>query len=183
MFKAMNASLESMARVDNVLRPLASTKTIGDSVNIILVLKLGVISMTIAERQRQLVARLAALKSSQDRLAYLVKCGRQHPALDPACKTDAFRVDGCLAKVWFVAESIEGRCYFKTDSDSAIVKGIAAVLCDFYSGHTPEEIASTDPSFLEKFGINQHLTPNRRNSLAKIWGRIQAFAAGTACAK
>jgi cysteine desulfuration protein SufE len=137
--------------------------------------------MTIAEKKQQLVAQLAALTNSQDRLAYLVKCGRQHPPLDTAFKTDAFRVEGCLANVWFVAESVEGRCYFETDSDSAIVKGIAAVLCDFYSGHTPEEIASTDPSFLDKFGITQHLTPNRRNSLAKIWGKIQTFAASAKC--
>ncbi|HUD84051.1 MAG TPA: SufE family protein, partial [Candidatus Saccharimonadales bacterium] len=83
---------------------------------------------------------------------------------------------GCLVKIWFVPEFKQGRCHFKADSDSAIVKGIAVLLCDFYSGQTPEEIAQTQPAFLEKFGITQHLTPNRRNGLAKIWGGIEAFA-------
>ncbi len=132
--------------------------------------------MTIAEKQQQLAKALGALPSSQDRLAYVVGRGRAAPPLDEALKTDSVRVEGCLAKVWFVPEFKQGRCHFKSDSDSAIVRGIAAVLCDFYSGQTPEEIAQTPPDFLKKFGITQHLTPNRRNGLANIWRGIEAFA-------
>lgn len=122
------------------------------------------------------MAGLGGLKTSQDRFAWLVRRGRQHPPLDEPYKTEAYRVEGCLAKVWFVPEFRRGRCYFETDSDSAIVKGIAAMLCEFYSGQTPEEIVKTNPSFLESAGINQHLTPNRRNSLARIWEKIHNFA-------
>ena len=132
--------------------------------------------MTIAEKQQQLVSTLQGFKTAQDRLAYLVRRGRQHPPLDSALKTEAHRVEGCLAKIWFVAEFTHDRCNFKIDSDSAVVKGIAAVLCEFYSGHTPEEIGQTSPAFLEQFGITQHLTPNRRNSLAAISNTIHAFA-------
>jgi cysteine desulfuration protein SufE len=132
--------------------------------------------VTIGEKQKQLAEALGALPTAQDRLAYVVGCGRTAASLDEALKTESFRVEGCLAKVWFVPEFKRGRCYFKTDSDSAIVKGVAVLLCDFYSGQTPEEIARTQPAFLEKFGITQHLTPNRRNSLAKIWSGIDAFA-------
>jgi cysteine desulfuration protein SufE len=91
-------------------------------------------------------------------------------------KTDAQRLEGCLAKVWFIPEFAEGKCFFKADSDSAIVKGITVLLCEFYSGQTPQEITGTKPEFLEKFGITQHLTPNRRNSLAKLWDNIESFA-------
>jgi cysteine desulfuration protein SufE len=132
--------------------------------------------VAIDEKQKQLAEVLGALRTGQDRLAFIVGRGRAATPLDAPFKTDAFRVEGCLAKVWFVPEFSEGRCYFKTDSDSAIVKGIAVVLCDFYSGQTPEEILQTRPSFLEKFGITQHLTPNRRNSLARVYSSIEAFA-------
>lgn len=124
----------------------------------------------------QIIAALQPLKSAQDRLAWLVRHGREQPPLDAAFKTDEHRVQGCLAKVWFVPEFVDGRCYFKIDSDSAVVKGIAVVLCEFYSGRTPEEIASVNPDFLEKFGITQHLTPNRRNSLSAITNAIRVFA-------
>jgi cysteine desulfuration protein SufE len=132
--------------------------------------------MTIAEKQKELVGALQSLKTAQDRLAWLVRRGRLHPPLNPALKTDAHRVEGCLAKVWFVPEFAGGRCHFKIDSNSAVVKGIAVLLCEFYSGHTPGEIIGTNPAFLEQFGITQHLTPNRRNSLAAISNTIHAFA-------
>lgn len=132
--------------------------------------------MTIGEKQKQLAKALGALPTGQDRLAYVVGCGRSAAPLNEVLKTESFRVQGCLVKIWFVPEFKQGRCHFKADSDSAIVKGIAVLLCDFYSGQTPEEIAQTQPAFLEKFGITQHLTPNRRNGLAKIWSGIEAFA-------
>jgi cysteine desulfuration protein SufE len=132
--------------------------------------------VTIGEKQKELARALGALASAQDRLAYVVGCGRAAAPMDPALKTESHRMEGCLAKVWFAPEFKAGRCFFKADSDSAIVKGVAVLLCDFYSGQTPEEIAQTRPVFLEKFGITQHLTPNRRNSLGKIWSAIEAFA-------
>lgn len=132
--------------------------------------------MTIAEKQEDLAKALQALPTAQDRLAYIVGRGRASPPLEEGMKTDAFRLEGCLAKVWFVPKFSEGRCFFKADSDSAIVKGITVLLCEFYSGQTPLEITETEPVFLEKFGITQHLTPNRRNSLAKVWSGIESFA-------
>jgi cysteine desulfuration protein SufE len=132
--------------------------------------------VTITEKQTELRKTLAALPTGQDRLAYIVQRGRAASALNEASKTESHRVEGCLAKVWFVSEFKEERCFFAVDSDSAIVKGIAVLLCDFYSGQTPGEILEADPDFLEKFGITQHLTPNRRNSLARIRTAIEAFA-------
>jgi cysteine desulfuration protein SufE len=132
----------------------------------------------IDEKQRQLTAALTALKTAQDRLGFIVGRGRNAPPLEPEFKTDAFRVEGCLAKVWFVPRCVGGRCQFRADSDSAIVKGIAMLLCDFYSGQPPEEIVHASPVFLEELGITQHLTPNRRNSLGKIWQKMQDFAHG-----
>jgi cysteine desulfuration protein SufE len=134
--------------------------------------------VTIEEKQRRLTATLGAFKTAQDRLGHVVGLGRKAPPLEPEFKTDRFRVEGCLAKVWFVPQFAAGRCRFRADSDSAIVKGIAVLLCDFYSGQTPEEIVKTSPAFLEKLGLTQHLTPNRRNSLARIWHSMQTFARG-----
>jgi cysteine desulfuration protein SufE len=129
-----------------------------------------------AEKQRQLTAALGALKTAQDRLGYVVGRGRSAPPLEMEFKTEAFRVEGCVAKVWFVPEFSGGRCQFQADSESAIVKGIAVLLCDFYSGQPPEEIVQKSPAFLEDLGITQHLTPNRRNSLGKIRQEMQNFA-------
>lgn len=132
--------------------------------------------MTIAEKKAAVLAKLSAIKNSQERFAHVIGEGRQAAPLEPPFKTEAFRVEGCLAKLWFVPKFRDGKCYFQTDSDSAIVKGIAAILCQFYSGQTPQEIIAHDPSFFEQVGITQHLTPNRRSSLSKIWEKIRGFA-------
>jgi cysteine desulfuration protein SufE len=132
--------------------------------------------VTIAEKQRQWTAALRALPTAQDRLGFVVARGRDAPPLGPEFRTDSFRVEGCLAKVWFVPEFAGGRCRFRADSDSAIVKGIAVLLCELCGGQTPEEIARASPAFLEELGLTQPLTPNRRNSLSLLWQRIQTFA-------
>ncbi len=132
--------------------------------------------MDLAEKQLQLTTELAVLKSGQDRLAHLVEKARRRPPLAPDQRVDANLIPGCLAKLWLVSHVHDGRCFFACDSDSLIVKAIAGLLCEFYSGHAPVEILAHDPKFLASLGITQHLTPNRRNALSKVWERIRQFA-------
>jgi cysteine desulfuration protein SufE len=136
--------------------------------------------MKLAEKEVQLTAQLAALTNGQDRLALLVEWAKKHPGFAPEFRTDEKLIPGCLAKLWFVAHFRDGKCLFDCDSDSLVVKAIAGLLCDFYSGQPPAEILAHDPRFLAPLGITQHLTPNRRNALAKIWERIRQFAADNA---
>ncbi|MDR3458433.1 MAG: SufE family protein [Verrucomicrobiae bacterium] len=132
--------------------------------------------MTLAEKQAQLTAQLAALKNGQDRLARLVEQAKKTPSLPPELRQEENLIPGCLAKLWFIARFEDGKCFFIADSDSLVVKAIAGLLCDFYSGHGAAEILAHDPKFLAPLGITQHLTPNRRNALARVWERIQQFA-------
>jgi cysteine desulfuration protein SufE len=132
--------------------------------------------MNLAEKQAELTAQLAALKNGQDRLALLVERAKQRPQLAPELRVEENLIPGCLAKLWFVAHVRAKKCFFDCDSDSLVVKAIAGLLCEFYSGHAPAEILAHDPKFLAPLGITQHLTPNRRNALSKIWERIREFA-------
>jgi cysteine desulfuration protein SufE len=132
--------------------------------------------VNLAERQLQLTAKLAALKNGQDRLAFLVDQARRRSAPAAELRADAHLIPGCLAKLWFIPSVRNGHCFFACDSDSLVVKGIAGLLCEFYSGHSPAEILAHDPKFLAPLGITQHLTPNRRNALSKVWERIKQFA-------
>jgi len=132
--------------------------------------------MTLETKKTRLLEQLTRLRSSQDRLAWLVDQARKRPLLDASHRTDDNRVEGCLSRLWLVREFREGRCYFRAESDSLIVRAIAGLLCDLYSGHRPEEILSLDPGFLGEVGIQQHLTPNRRNALSRVWTIIREFA-------
>ena len=132
--------------------------------------------MTVAEKQARLAAALLPLQATHQRLAWLVEQARQRPTMPAELRQEENRIEGCLARLWLTAAFREGRCYFQSDSDSLVVKSVAGLLCEFYSGCTPEEILHHDPAFLTGLGINQHLTRNRRNALSSVWERLQEFA-------
>ncbi len=139
--------------------------------------------MNLSERHRDRVTELLAVRDPQERLAFLVQRGREHDGLTSEERTEDRLVPGCLSKLWFVPSVVKGQCSFRCDSDSAIVKGIATLLCDFFSQCTPSEILSYEGDFLAEAGVNQHLTPNRRNGLGKLRSRIREFASACSIAK
>ena len=132
--------------------------------------------MTLAAKKQELIENLSLLPTAQDRLMYVVDKARKTPNLPPGQRTDQTRVEGCLSNLWFIPELRDGRCYFAVDADSHIVRGIALLMADFYSGHSPQEVLANDPAFLSEVGITQHLSPNRRNGLSRLWEKIRAFA-------
>lgn len=133
--------------------------------------------MTLLEKRDKLIADLRFFDDPQDRLAFVVDAVKKRAALPDELKIDEFKVEGCLSNLWFVPAYREGLCWFRSDGDSMIVKGIAGLLTEFYSGALPEEILKLEPSFLAQAGITQHLSQNRKNGLGRLWQKIQHFAA------
>ena len=133
--------------------------------------------MVLAEKQEKLVEELQLIPDAYERLGYLVEYGKNLHKLDESLKLDNFKIEGCLSQLWIVPKFENGKCFYQSESDSVIVQGIAGLLCDFYSDQPPAEISVNDASFLSEVGINQHLSPNRRNGLSKIVDSIQRFAA------
>ena len=63
------------------------------------------------------------------------------------------------------------------DSDAHIVRGLIAILLTLYSGHTPQQILSTDAiAVFDEFGFREHLTPQRSNGLRSMVERIRSDA-------
>lgn len=132
--------------------------------------------MILEERKAALVEEITLIPDPYERLGYIVERGKNAAGLSEDLQMDSFKIDGCMSQLWVVPEFREGQCYYRSESDSAIVKGIASLLCDFYSGAKPEEVVATDADFLGEVGITQHLSPNRRNGLSRIVESIQRFA-------
>lgn len=130
----------------------------------------------LAERRDELLAELQLLPEANARLEYLIDLARTAPPFDDVLKTDARLVPGCMSNLWVVPEFRDGRCWFRCDADSMVVKSIAHLLCSFYSDAAPADILALDPSFLREAGITEHLSSNRRNALTKVWGIIRRFA-------
>lgn len=132
--------------------------------------------MTLAEKQRQLVDDLAIIDDPQERLGAVVDRARRLPPLPDTARTDAHRVRGCISTVWLLGEVNNGICTFRCDADSPLVRGLVALLCEFFSGATPAEIAASDADPLEALGLLRNLSPTRRNGLSSARATIRAFA-------
>lgn len=132
--------------------------------------------VTLADKQRRMIEDLAIIEDPQERLAAIVDRARRRPPLSETERTEANRVKGCVSQAWVVGEIRDGRCHFRSDADSPLVRGLLALLCDFYSDATPADVAATEPELFEQLDVARNLTPTRLNGLRSVRARIRDFA-------
>jgi cysteine desulfuration protein SufE len=132
--------------------------------------------VTLAEKLTHLVDDLAIIDDPQERLGAVVDRAKKLPPLAAHERTDETRVRGCVSLVHLVGEFRDGRCYFRCEADGPLVRGLVALLCNFYSGATPADIATFGPDPLEALDLAKNLSPTRRNGLVSARATIRAFA-------
>ncbi|MFN3700380.1 MAG: SufE family protein [Alphaproteobacteria bacterium] len=112
----------------------------------------------------------------EDRYRYLIDLGRGLAPLSEAQRSEENLVRGCTSKVWLICEQRDGRFYFKADSDAHIVRGLIALLMAAYQGQAASAVASVDiEGFFRDIGLEQHLSPSRRNGFFSMVEKIKAF--------
>lgn len=128
----------------------------------------------------ELKENFALFDDWEDRYRYLIDLGRKLPPFPDVLKTEANKVRGCMSQVWMVPGHPAGdpaRFAFAADSDAHIVKGLIAVLGTLFSGKSPEEITRTDTeAAFHALGLDQHLSPSRRNGLVSMVEKIKTYA-------
>ncbi len=132
--------------------------------------------MTLQEKQDRLVRQFELLGDWPERYKYIIKLGQKLNPLPEEHKVEENLVRGCQSQVWLTTELEDGRVVFKADSDAAITKGLVAMMVNFYSGETPDEILSTNPDFIKKIGMQEHLSPTRSNGLASMVKQMKIYA-------
>jgi len=128
----------------------------------------------------ELISDFDFLDNWEDRYMHVIDMGKSLPDLEPALKTEATKVKGCVSQVWLIS-SVEGKTdptlTFKGDSDAHIVKGLVAIVLEIFSGRKASEILHLDAkSILHKLGLSEHLSPQRSNGLQAMISRIKAEA-------
>jgi cysteine desulfuration protein SufE len=136
--------------------------------------------VTLAEHQRALIAKLAIIEDAHERLAAITSRAKKWPVPAESERIDERLVRGCSSRVWLVGEVRDGRCHFRVDGDSTLMKGLAALLCEVYEGGTPEEVVAVEPEIIAGLGIDRMLSPTRLNGLAAVRNTIREFAAAHA---
>lgn len=133
--------------------------------------------MSIAEREAELLADFEVFDDWADRYRYLIELGEKLPELAAEHKVEKNKVQGCQSQVWLVARREGDRVVFEADSDSAITRGLIALLVRLFSGATSSEIADANLSLIEQLGFAKHLSMSRANGFASMINMIKRLAA------
>ncbi|MFC3285293.1 SufE family protein [Litchfieldella rifensis] len=132
--------------------------------------------MTLQDAQTELVEEFEIFDNWMDRYQYIIDMGKQLPAFPEEWKTPECKIQGCQSNVWIHHRRDADVLHFDATSDAAIVSGLIAVLMRIYNDRAPQEIVSTQPSFLEDLGLDKHLSPTRSNGLHSMLARIYEVA-------
>lgn len=132
--------------------------------------------MTINEIQDSVIDEFSTFDDWMDKYALLIDLGNSLPVLEEKYKTESNLIEGCQSRVWLQADYVDGKIFFKGDSDAVIVKGIVSLLINVLSEHTPQEILDADLYFIEKIGLKEHLSPTRSNGLVAMVKQMHLYA-------
>lgn len=117
----------------------------------------------------------------EERYQMIIDLGKSLPEMDETLKTDAHKVEGCVSQVWMVAEPFDEnavtKLHFTADSDAHIVRGLIGLLLATCQDKTPDDIRNTDiEQAFRDLGLENHLTPNRRNGFYAMVQRVKTLA-------
>ena len=125
----------------------------------------------------ELIENFALFDDWEERYRYLIDLGRALPQMPESLKTEENLVRGCTSRVWLVADIRDGTFHFSADSDAHIVRGLIAMLVAVYEGRAVNEISGINiEEFFKKIGLDQNLSPSRRNGFFAMVEKIKSFS-------
>lgn len=130
---------------------------------------------SINEIQDEIIEEFELFDDWTDRYTYIIELGKKLETLDEQYKSESNIIKGCQSRVWLHATLKDNVIIFETDSDAIIVKGLIFLLVRVLSGQKPKDIMDADLYFIEKIGMNQHLSPTRANGLAAMVKQMKLY--------
>jgi cysteine desulfuration protein SufE len=128
----------------------------------------------------EIIENFELLGDWEARYQYLVELGERLAPMPSAHKTNANRVVECMSLVHVAAQphpEHPGRLAYWGDCDTAIIKGVVALLVGLFSSKTPDEIESLDVDELfQGLQLEEHLSPNRHVGVYAIVNKMKAQA-------
>ena len=126
----------------------------------------------------ELIENFSFFDGWEDKYQYVIDLGKQLEILDDSFKNEQWLVKGCQSQVWLVPEFKDNCIHFVADSDAILVKGIIFIVLTIYNDKSAEEIKSIDiKEIFAKLGLEENLTPSRRNGMMSMVAKIREYAA------
>ncbi len=115
------------------------------------------------------------------RYQYLIELGERMEPMPESEKVDDNRVKPCMSMVWvraFRDSRNPDRIAYHGDCDTAIIKGVVALLVNLFSGKSPREVVEMDVDELfDRIRLGDHLSPNRHVGVYAIVDLMKTQAA------
>ena len=131
---------------------------------------------SIQEKQNQIIDEFNFFQDWSEKYQYLIDLGKSLPDFDQNNRIDSNLINGCQSKVWLNSSFNDNIVIFEADSDAIISKGIISLLTRVFSGHNPKDILEANIDFIEKIGLNSHLSQTRANGLLSMIKQIKIYA-------
>lgn len=135
--------------------------------------------MDINKIQDKIIQEFGYFADKVERFKYfrqIVHLGNQVPAIAMRDKNETTIVKGCKNKVWMKAYFKDGKVFYETDSENPITKGIASLLSNVFSGHTPKEIINSNLYFLNEINLYDKLNAAWTKEVQSILQRMKSLA-------
>ena len=133
--------------------------------------------LSVEETINEIVEEFNYFDEWEERYFYLIEMGKNLEKMDENLKTEENKLKGCQSTVFFhFIKNKDDTITFRANSDAAIVQGLMAILFRVFSGRNPNEILSSNADFLNKIGLDKHLSPTRKNGLSHIINAIYSEA-------
>lgn len=132
--------------------------------------------MNLIEKQEEIIQEFEVFDDWMEKYEYIIDLGKDLPKIDEAKKTEDRLIEGCQSRVWLDAQYNNGQMRFTADSDAIITKGIIGLLIRVLDKEAPENVAKADLFFIEKIGLQEHLSPTRANGLLGMVKRLKLEA-------
>ncbi len=115
----------------------------------------------------------------EEKYLYMIELGTKLPALSDSDRQPINLISGCQSQVWIIMHNNDrGRIEFHGDSDTAIVKGLLALVFILYHSLTPQKIVDLDVRpFFKELTLGQHLTTSRSRGIEAMIYSIRRKAA------
>ena len=131
---------------------------------------------SIKEVQAAIVEDFSFIPEWDERYIYLIELGQKLPPMPDEHKNKETLVRGCQSNVWLHHECQDGKIHLQADSDSLVVKGLAALLLQVFSDQPAKDAASAGLIIFEETGLDKHLSSQRANGLMAMIEYIRKYA-------
>ena len=120
----------------------------------------------------------AFLEDWEDRYRYIMDLGGKLPAMHSGDRIDRNLIHGCQSAVWVSLHDAGGVVCLSADSDSKLVKGLAAIVVIAVSGQSASRIAQAAlEGLFGRLHLHEHLSPTRSNGLHGMIQQVRGRAA------